>query len=131
MYAWEAARIASKGAGKRFHYLDDGEDVAYLRMLEAWADGAADGGEGVGKEPPRWREREAWVRERVGEIKAAWVGFGAGRKGVRTLEGCGFGFCKWEGKEEMGGDSCQSQHQHERSEKMDDVVDAENGGQAE
>jgi len=128
MSAWESQRIAEKGEGKRFHYLDGGEDVVYLRMLEQWADCARDGGDGVGKAPPRWGEKERWMRERVGEIKKAWVGFGEGRKEVTTLEACGFDFEVWkkEEKERNGVDG-----DHGRGEKTDDVEDAANGGQAE
>lgn len=148
MRAWEAQRVAEKGAGKRFHYLDDkpGEDVAYVRMLAGWADEAGDGGDDglkgrkgkVGKEPPRWGEKEAWMRERVGEIKKIWLGFGAeGRKDVRTLEACGFDYEKWKNESENGQDgdgdgvevgaNATEQEEIEKS----DADDAMNGGQAE
>lgn len=156
MAKWESARIAQKGEGKRFHYLDGGEDVSYLGMLGAWADCArqpelAEDGNGigngvgngdgnrhhlgedgkVGKPPPRWGEKERWMRERVGEIKKAWVGFGSGRKEVRTLEACGFDFETWKRGEEGKVTNNGVDGDHSRGDKTDDVEDAANGGQAE
>jgi len=155
MEAWESARIAEKGEGKRFHYLDGGEDVSYLGALGEWADcarqpeiagdGNGDGnGDGdrndlgedgrVGKAPPRWGEKERWMRERVGEIKKAWVSFGEERREVRTLEACGFDFETWKREQqEKQMNGARGDHHSDRVEKTDDVdeYDAANGGQAE
>ncbi|KAI0102538.1 putative flavin dependent monooxygenase [Nemania sp. FL0031] len=55
--------------------------------------GLQHGGQGV--LPPRWGEREIWIRERLGPIKAAFTARGAARHHIRTLEELGFDFDQW------------------------------------
>lgn len=49
----------------------------------------------VGKEPPRWGEKEYWMRERFPAIKKAYQSFGDERYSKRTLEDVGFDFAAW------------------------------------
>lgn len=55
--------------------------------------GLRHGGQGV--LPPRWGEREIWIRERLGPIKAAFTARGAARHHIRSLEELGFDFNQW------------------------------------
>lgn len=49
----------------------------------------------LGKEPPRWGEKEYWMRERFPAIKQAYQSYGEERYSKRTLEDVGFDFAEW------------------------------------
>ncbi|KAK0701446.1 putative flavin dependent monooxygenase [Apiosordaria backusii] len=51
--------------------------------------------DGQGKLPPRWTERDLWLRERLGPMKAAFTAHGSDRHRIRTPEELGFDFEQW------------------------------------
>lgn len=53
-----------------------------------------------GKRPPRWSERDYWLRERFPAIKRAYNERGLGRHKVQSLEELGFDYEAW--KKEQG-----------------------------
>jgi hypothetical protein len=88
MRRWESRVIAEAGAGKYFHTLGFPRDVNYINELYDWCM-RADRPE-IGRIPPRWTERESWVRERCAVMRAAFRALGERRHEVRTLEELGF-----------------------------------------
>jgi hypothetical protein len=99
MEEWEKREVEEKGDGRGFHVLKFPKDGECINMMHDWALSAEGEGE-VGKEPPRWGEREFWTRERFPAIKKAFQGLGEGRHGVRTLGEVGFDFEAWRGEKE-------------------------------
>jgi cation diffusion facilitator CzcD-associated flavoprotein CzcO len=124
MEEWEREAVGEKGPGRGFHVLGFPEDGKFINGLYEWAmqadgeavpklgeaverrrggGGGGGGGEGrkVGKVPPRWGEKEFWVRERFSEIKKAFQALGEARHEMRTLESVGFDFERWKLEKEM------------------------------
>lgn len=91
MKAWEDEVYAATGGGRDFHLLSFPKDADYMVAMYEWAMSAADG-RGKGKEPPRWNEREYWLRERFAAVKKAFQNRGEDRHAVRTVEELGFDF---------------------------------------
>ena len=87
MYVWEDKLITEAGAGKGFHTLNFPKDFEYSNFLHDWA--AKAGGEG-NKMPHRWSKKEAWVRQSIPSIKAAFARQGEKRHAIRTIEELGF-----------------------------------------
>lgn len=86
MEKWEQEEEAEKGAGREFHFMGYPADADYLDKLEGFV------GEAKGLEPTRWRCWERFVRERVPEIKKAFVIAKKEGRVVRTIEELGFGY---------------------------------------
>ncbi|KAF2767446.1 FAD/NAD(P)-binding domain-containing protein [Teratosphaeria nubilosa] len=109
MEEWERETVKQKGSGRGFHVLKFPEDAEYINMLHDWAISAdsppvkrqgtdalckrADGD--CGKEPPRWGEREFWMRERFPAIKKAFQSLGEERHSKKSLEDIGYDFDAW------------------------------------
>ena len=113
MEAWEREEMErqAREGRKNFHLFGYPADAEYINYLCGWA-ASAEGGNGIGKEPPRWGEEECWVRERVPLIKRMARELGPERRGeVRSLKELGFDFEAWK-----------------RGEKETLVIDGESGG---
>lgn len=125
MESWEKHAAATTERPRNFHLLPFPKDADYINMLHDWAMSADDkaethqeyrrrrlsttqaptyshvgksmvnGNTALGKEPPRWGEREYWMRERFPAIKQTYQSFGEERYGKRTLEDVGFDFARW------------------------------------
>ena len=89
MYAWEDSVILEAGASKGFHTLNYPKDFEYSIFLHDWASQASGRG---GKMPHRWTERDAWVRQSIPLIKAAYTKCGDKRYKVRAVEELGFDY---------------------------------------
>ena len=96
MCAWESSVIKEVGAGRGFHTLNYPKDVEYSIFLHDWASQASGR---CGKIPHRWTEREAWVRESIPLIKAAYAKCGDKRYKVRAVEELGFDYQRGMAKE--------------------------------
>jgi len=130
MVAWERRRVEQMGNDKRFHYLTSPEDIGYVEMLAKWAESADGEGDGVGKTPPRWGQKQEWIRMRIADMKRAFVERGEKRREVKTLEEIGFDYEKW--KEEEEGDRKGTAAQAGTDEKSGaNELDNASGGQAE
>ena len=127
MVAWERRRVEQMGNDKRFHYLTSPEDIGYVEMLAEWAESAD--GEGVGKTPPRWGEKQEWMRMRIADMKRAFVERGEKRREVKTLEEIGFDYEKW--KEEEGNGQGEAEHVEIEEKRGENGLDKASGGQAE
>ena len=69
------------------HMLTYPADADYINFTYDWVMSAE--GEG-GKTPPKWGERERWMRRECLAFKKAWQGLGERRFEVQTLEALGF-----------------------------------------
>jgi len=127
MVAWERRRVEQMGNDKRFHYLTSPEDIGYVEMLAEWAESAD--GEGVGKTPPRWGEKQEWMRMRIADMKRAFVERGEKRREVKTLEEIGFDYEEW--KEEEGNGQGEAEHVEIEEKRGENGLDKASGGQAE
>jgi len=92
MCQWEETVIAERGIGKPFHVLPFPRDLEYHNDMVAWASSAQ---EGPSKVPPKWTEKETWLRERFPAIKKAFADQGEERHTVRTVEELGFDYDAW------------------------------------
>ncbi|KAL8697709.1 MAG: hypothetical protein Q9224_002178 [Gallowayella concinna] len=90
MKVWECSRIADRGGGKKFHELGNLEDLRYHNELIDWALQARS--EDGGNMPPKWNERDHWVRKNIPAIKKAFADQGEARHSVRSVEELGFMF---------------------------------------
>ncbi len=88
MKRWESDRIADRGAERKFHELGKLEDFRYHNDLVDWALQAT--ARVDDKIPPKWSERDAWVRKNIPAIKAAFADRGDARHAVRSIEELGF-----------------------------------------
>ncbi|KAL8725218.1 MAG: hypothetical protein Q9181_006501 [Wetmoreana brouardii] len=88
MRDWEAARVADRGAGKKYHELGKLEDFRYHNELMDWAFQAAPK-VGVAV-PSKWNKRDGWVRKNIPAIKRAFADKGEARHRVRSIEELGF-----------------------------------------
>jgi hypothetical protein len=95
MQAWEADEIEQRGDGRAFHTQPFPDDATYINALHDWACSS----EG-GKRPPRWEEKQYWVRERFPKIRAAFLELGKARTDVHRMEEVGFDFLQWKLEEE-------------------------------
>jgi len=102
MVEWERKRVQEMGNDKRFHYLTSPEDIGYVKMLAEWAESASGEDDGLGKAPPRWGQKQEWMRMRIADMKRAFIERGEKRKEVKTLEEIGFDYEKWKRKEGDG-----------------------------
>ncbi len=88
MRAWEAQRIAEKGAGKKFHELMNLEDFRYHNNLVEWALQARPQ-EAERKVPPKWSTEEEVARKNIPRMKKTFAELGEKRRlGLRR---CGRG----------------------------------------
>ena len=126
---WERRRVEQMGNDKRFHYLTSPEDIGYVEMLAKWAESADDEGDGVGKTPPRWGQKQEWMRMRIADMKRAFVERGEKRREVKTLEEIGFDYEKW--KEEEGNGQGEAEHVETEEKRGENGLDKASGGQAE
>jgi len=129
MVAWERKRVEHIGNDKRFHYLTSPEDIGYVEMLAKWAESANGEGDGMGKTPPRWGQKQEWIRMRIADMKRAFVERGEKRKEVKTLEEIGFDYEKW--KEEEGDRQGAPEHAETGEKHGANGLDKASGGQAE
>jgi cation diffusion facilitator CzcD-associated flavoprotein CzcO len=90
MQEWEAAEIEQRGDGRTFHTQPFPDDATYINMLHDWACSVPGG-----KQPPRWEEKEYWVRERFPQIRAAFLKLGEARTDAHRMEDVGFDFQQW------------------------------------
>ncbi|KAI4721946.1 putative flavin dependent monooxygenase [Aureobasidium sp. EXF-10727] len=92
MKTWEQDLLSqTNGGGRDFHLLLFPKDADYINAMYDWSMSASDA-ETKGKRPPRWGEKQYWMREKFPEIKKAFQDRGEGRRQVRTLEELGFDF---------------------------------------
>lgn len=91
MRAWEQKTHDETGGGRNFHLLSFPKDANYINSMYDWAMSAPDA-DTVGKKPPRWGEKQYWMRERFPAIKKAFQDRGDARHKVKTLEELGFDF---------------------------------------
>lgn len=92
MCQWEENIIAERGIGKSFHVLPFPRDFEYHNEMVAWASSAQGG---LSRVPPKWTEKETWLRERFPAIKEAFVDKGDERHTIRTVEELGFDYDAW------------------------------------
>lgn len=89
MHAWEESLITEQGPGRKFHDLSHPKDFNYYDELIEWVQSAR-GEQEIGNTPPKWSKKDRWVRERMAQIKEAFVRAGKARHEIRTLEELGF-----------------------------------------
>lgn len=89
MYRWEERVIAERGTGKPFHVLPFPRDFEYHNDMVAWATSAQGR---PGRVPPKWTEKETWLRERFPAIKKAFADKGEERHTIKTVEELGFDY---------------------------------------
>ncbi|KAL9028569.1 MAG: hypothetical protein Q9196_003088 [Gyalolechia fulgens] len=87
MRAWEARRIAERGAGKKFHELSKLEDFRYHNEMIDWVLQSKVKDED--RIPPKWSKKETLVRKNIPMIKGAFADQGEARRTVRSLEQLG------------------------------------------
>lgn len=92
MCQWEESVIAERGVGKPFHVLPFPQDIEYHNDMVAWASGAQGGPSRV---PPKWTEKETWLRGKLPLIKKAFADKGDERHTIRTIEELGFDYEAW------------------------------------
>lgn len=106
MAKWEATTVEEKGADGEFHSLMFPHDVNYINELHDWAMTArtlnGKPASDVGKKPPKWRDWEFWARQRVVDIKRAFVEKGEHRIYVQHFEEIGFDFEAWKHEQKSG-----------------------------
>ncbi|KAI5358637.1 putative flavin monooxygenase, FAD/NAD(P)-binding domain superfamily [Septoria linicola] len=102
MQAWEDAVVKEMGDGRNFHVLKFPKDADHINMLHDWARSADRESSGVRKTPPRWHEKQYWIRERFPNIKKAFNDRGEERFQVQSLEELGYDFAKWREEKEKG-----------------------------
>lgn len=97
--AWEEKRIEERGPGRKFHIMGYPEDAAYVNELAGMCEAAdeqseKDGTEnGKGKKPPRWGERECWIRANIpGMQKVVKSKPAEERKKIKRMDDIGFVF---------------------------------------
>lgn len=99
MREWDACRVAEKGEGNKFHNLNFPQDVDYINQLYDWIMEAelrrGLENEGQGKIPPRWGEKERWIRERTLSIKKTFQEKRETRHQFKSIEALGFSFKAW------------------------------------
>ena len=93
MRSWEDTTIAEHGAGRGFHAMKFPDDLKYNNRMYDWAMKASS--PSLGKEPPRWSEKDAWARERFPAIKRAFAEKGEARHKIRSMEELGFDYEAW------------------------------------
>jgi hypothetical protein len=130
MVEWERSRVEQMGNDKRFHYLTSPEDIGYVEMLARWAESADGEKDGVGKTPPRWGQKQEWIRMRIADMKKAFVERGEKRSEVKTLEEIGFDYEKWKEEEGDGGQGT-AEHVETGEKSGANGLDKASGGQAE
>lgn len=86
MDAWEKKTVEERGDGTSFHVLGYPLDANYINEMHDWA-WLADGKKG--KEPPRWGEKDLWIRQQYQDILKAFVEHGGTAK---TMEELGFDY---------------------------------------
>jgi Flavin-binding monooxygenase-like len=92
----EAETQARRGDDNKFHYFaPPPADSDLLRELRDWSDSAEKEGEGIGKKPGVWSERQIWQRKRLHLIKKAFESKGKERHSITTVEELGFDFEAW------------------------------------
>ncbi|KAL1304680.1 hypothetical protein AAFC00_003636 [Neodothiora populina] len=91
MKLWEDKTYGETGGGRDFHLLSFPKDANYINMMHDWAMSAPDA-EIKGKKPPRWGDKECWLREQFPAIKKAFQDRGESRHQVQTVEQLGFDF---------------------------------------
>ncbi|PNS20556.1 Thiol-specific monooxygenase [Sphaceloma murrayae] len=99
MTTWEQRQIEESGDGKGFHLLKFPKDAEYINMMSDWAMTAVDAEQG--RRPPRWGQREFWLRERFAEIRKQYGELGERRWEVKSVGEMGFDFDAW--KRQRGG----------------------------
>ncbi|OAA40272.1 Flavin monooxygenase-like protein [Metarhizium rileyi] len=82
MLRWN--REAEK-AGAKLHIMPDGQDGMYLNEFHDYAMTATK----LGKQPPRWEDKQFWIRSIIPEAKRVFEDQGCK---ATTLEGLGFSF---------------------------------------
>ncbi|KAL9000476.1 MAG: hypothetical protein Q9188_005669 [Gyalolechia gomerana] len=87
MRAWEARRIAERGAGKKFHELGKLEDFPYHNEMIDWVLQSKPIDDD--RVPPKWNKYEALVRKNIPAIKKAFADQGEARHTVRSVEQLG------------------------------------------
>lgn len=89
MLEWEIS-ISGPGNKKQIHRLNTPEDLDYYDGLIEWVMQAKEPGRG--KLPPKWSEKERWVRGICRQIRKAFKLHGESRHHIRTMEELGFFF---------------------------------------
>ncbi|KAL8687863.1 MAG: hypothetical protein Q9218_006082 [Villophora microphyllina] len=92
MTAWEAERLAERGAGKKFHELGNLEDFRYHNAMVDWALQAQPSD--TDRTPPKWSKRDEWVRRNILAIKKAFADKGESRHRVGSVEELGFKYAE-------------------------------------
>lgn len=99
MKAWEDALVAERGNGTLFHYTPYPQDADGMDMLRDWAASAEKrpglANDGTGKLPPRWGEKERWLRSNFPYIRQAFVEMGEARSAIKSVAELGFDYEKW------------------------------------
>jgi len=86
MDAWEKRTVNERGEGTSFQVLGYPADANYINEMHDWA---ALSENQSGKKPPRWGEKEFWVRKQYLEILKAFVDNGGT---ATTMEELGYDF---------------------------------------
>ena len=94
MTEWERKRLTEAGNEKEFHVLIEGNDLDYCEELNAWAATAQGESDGRGLRARTWSKEEYWVRGLCPKIKKMWMGLGAEKLQVKTVEDLGLHFEK-------------------------------------
>lgn len=100
MKAWEDSVLEETGGGRGFHILQFPKDASYINAMHDWAMSAPDA-DTKGKKPPRWGEKEYWMRERFASIKKAFQDRGEDRHNITTIEELGFNFEDYQKEKEL------------------------------
>ena len=99
MTRWDKAFFLKFGKKKPTPLEAAAFNVSIMDDLYDWALRATRrpnlGNDGQGMLPPRWGEKEIWIRNRLGPIKAAFTAKGEARHQIKTLEQLGFDFDDW------------------------------------
>ncbi|KAH6880005.1 hypothetical protein B0T10DRAFT_412343 [Thelonectria olida] len=98
MESWVIQERRQKGEGKAIHLIHFPEDVEYMNRLYDLSETAQKAphlgleNQGSGKRPPRWNQRQIWIRGKVSEIKQASRSAGGRRHEVTSPEELGFNY---------------------------------------
>lgn len=99
MKVWEDQLVAEKGNGTFFHFLLFPADADAMDFLHDWAARAEKRpgliNDGIGKLPPRWGEKERWIRANLFGIRKAFMDKGESRSAIKSIAELGFDFEKW------------------------------------